>query len=98
MRQSERNARAKSLYKDFSGHDAEPLGAVPFPPNPKSALVIGSTVGIAYETVRDGKVEKYFHRFKVSARPLLVASFDGSQLFLLGGAYNFTERGIEDAP
>jgi hypothetical protein len=49
-----------------------------------------------YSTVRDGRHENYVHRFGAKSRPLLAASSDGTQLYLLGGAYNFTERGIVD--
>lgn len=88
--------KAVELYQDFSGHEAEPVGKIEFPDNPKIALAIGDVCGIAYETVRDGKTEKYYHAFKKSSRPLFVVSFDGRQLFMLGGAYDFTERGIVD--
>lgn len=49
-----------------------------------------------YTTVRDGEVEKYIHRFKKSARPILAASHDGKQLVLIGGDFVFTECGITD--
>ena len=87
---------AVKLYENFSGHDAEPIGQVEFPENPQIALAIGDILGVAYETVRDGKVEKYYHAFKKSARPLFVVSHDGKQLFMIGGSYDFTERGIVD--
>lgn len=57
---------------------------------------IGEVDGILYSTIRDGNPEKYIHRFKKKSRPLLAASFDGSQLYILGGGYTFTERGIVD--
>lgn len=87
---------AVQLYESFSGHEAEPIGKVTFPDNPKIGLAIGRLMGVAYETVRDGKTERYFHRFKKSSQPLLVSSSDGNQLFVIGGSYNFTERGIVD--
>jgi hypothetical protein len=59
-------------------------------------LTIGECNGILYSTVRDGEAEKYIHRFKKSARPLLVASHDGSALALVGGNFRFTNRGIVD--
>lgn len=57
---------------------------------------LGKLENIGYSTVRDGVAEKYIHRFKASSRPLLKASTDGKQLSLLGGAYDFTDRGIVD--
>ncbi len=87
--------KAARLYEDFTGHDAEELGYVDFQ-NPEVALAIGDVVGIIYETVRDGVKERYIHQFKVKARPLFAVSYDGKQLYLLNGEYDFTERGIVD--
>lgn len=88
--------RARRLYGDFSGHEAEPLARVAWPKRPKVAFVVGYCDGILYSTVRDGEPEKYIHRFKKSDRPLLVVDPDGTQLILLGGAFKLTERGIVD--
>jgi len=89
--------RAAKLIKDFSGHDARVFGKMSFPENPKIAIAIGQVLGISYETKRDGVMEKYYHRFTLKhSRPLLVSSPDGTQLFILGGEYDFTERGIVD--
>jgi len=65
-------------------------------PIPDVALKIGQCDGVLYTTVRDGKTERYIHKFKKSSRPLLAVSFDGRQLIMLGGAYQFTDRGIVD--
>ena len=59
-------------------------------------LTIGKCDGILYTTVRDGETEAYIHRFKKSARPTLAASHDGESLSLIGGKFDFTERGIVD--
>ncbi len=59
-------------------------------------LTVGECDGILYSTVRDGNPEQYIHKFKRSARPLLVASHDGAQLALVGGDFVFTDRGITD--
>lgn len=64
--------------------------------DPKVGLVIGELDGVLYTTVRDNQREKYIHRFKKRARPLLVSSFDGHQLRIVGGQFEFTEAGIED--
>lgn len=88
--------KAEQLYEDFSGHEAEVIGRMPKPVVPDVALAIGEVDGILYSTIRNGKVERYIHRFKAKSRPLLASSHDGKQLYLLGGAYDFTERGIVD--
>jgi hypothetical protein len=64
--------------------------------NPKTGLVIGELDGVLYTTVRDGKKEKYIHKFKARSRPLLISSSDGESLHIIGGKYAFTESGIND--
>lgn len=63
---------------------------------PKTGLVIGKMDGVLYTTVRDGKLEKYIHKFRRKSKPLLAVSSDGKQLLTVGGKYEFTEAGIED--
>jgi len=89
--------RAKDLYKRFSGHDAEEIGTVNLPAMPTVGVAIGEVDGILYSTIRDGKFEKYIHKFHKKDRPMFIVSPDGKQLFLIGGNYTFTERGIVDA-
>lgn len=88
--------QAARLYADFTGHDDLSVRKISISDLPRVALDIGHVTGIMYETVREGRVENYIHRFKRASRPLLAASPDGKQLYLLGGAYDFTERGIVD--
>jgi hypothetical protein len=88
--------KARDLYERFSGHDAVELGRVKIPPLPAVGVAIGQVDGILYSTIRDGVLEKYIHKFRKSDRPLFVVSPDGKVLYLLGGNYNFTERGIVD--
>lgn len=89
--------QAADLYERFSGHDPEEIGRVRVPTIPRVGVAIGEVDGILYSTVRDGKFEKYIHKFHKKDRPLFVVSPDGKQLFLIGGNYTFTERGIVDA-
>lgn len=92
----ERQARAAvARWEGFTGHQAENYTEVQVP-TVEVALEVGMVEGIAYSTVRDGKRERYFHEFKKSARPILAASHDGRQLLLIGGSFEFTERGITD--
>jgi hypothetical protein len=87
--------RAIALFKDFRGNNPDYVDDVEIPEY-DTAMVIGQLDGIMYTTVRDGKKESYIHKFKASARPLLASSFDGKQLIIIGGHYNFTDRGIVD--
>ena len=87
--------QAKNLFADFRGDEPQSLRKVQLR-NPKTGLVIGHLDGILYTTVRDGKREKYIHKFKAQSRPLLISSSDGSSLHIIGGKYAFTESGIND--
>lgn len=87
--------KAKDLYRDFSGHEPDIIESIEID-WPKTGLTVGECDGVLYSTVRDGVREKYVHQFKKSARPLLVASHDGEKLALIGGNFNFTDRGIVD--
>lgn len=88
--------QAMALYQKFSGHKPKIVGKTKVRPMPAVGIVIGELDGIAYETVRDNVKEKYFHKFDKAARPLLCSSFDGKQLYVIEGSYDFTEDGIVD--
>lgn len=88
--------QAAKLFEDFTGHDASEVVPVKVRSLPKTALAVGMILGVIYETVRDGEKERYIHQFKARSRPLFAVSHDGKQLLLLGGAYDFTDRGIVD--
>ena len=83
------------MFKDFRGELPGYMDKVRLP-RPKVGLAIGELDGVLYTTVRDGKTEKYIHKFKRKSRPLLVSASDGSSLHIVGGKYEFTERGIVD--
>jgi len=88
--------QAAKLYESFTGEAPESVVAVPAPKQPEVVVSIGTCDGILYTTVQDGKLVRYIHEFKRAARPTFAVSPDGKALYLLGGAYNFTERGIVD--
>lgn len=87
--------RALRLFEDFTGAGGKVLGAVEVPAD-DVMVTIGNVEAIAYNTIRDGKRQSYQHEFKPSSRPVLAVSHDGRRLYLLAGAYRFTDRGIED--
>jgi len=89
--------KAAALYERFSGHEAEAIGRIKVNPIPKVGVAIGTLDAVLYTTVRDGKTEKYIHKFAKRDMPLLVVSPDGSSIHVVGGRYKFTERGIVDA-
>jgi len=88
--------KAARLYENFTGDAGAVIARVPPIKIPRAVAVVGECDGIMYTTVRDGQHEKYIHKFSKKARPLFCISPDGSQIFLIGGEYRFTERGIID--
>jgi hypothetical protein len=83
------------LFRDFRGEDPRYIKTVRMVV-PDVAVLIGTCDGVLYTTQRNGRIEEYIHKFEKKARPLLASSFDGRGLFLIGGSYNFTDRGIVD--
>jgi hypothetical protein len=63
---------------------------------PAVAVEIGDLGGVLYTTVRDGRTEKYVHKFRRDSRPVLAAGSDGKSLHVIGGEFEFTDRGIVD--
>ena len=87
--------RAARLYENFTGHEAKYVEAVRLD-SPDVVMLIGELDAVLYSCTRDGKLEHYEHKFRKSSRPLLVSSSDGTALFIVGGRYKFTNRGIVD--
>lgn len=89
--------QAADLYRDFRGMEPDQVVYEQLP-GEINAMHMGTVAGIAYDTVRDGKSEKYYHAFKPWAGPSLNASADGRTLILTGGKFEVTDRGIVDMP
>lgn len=96
VRAPEAVGRAVNIYERFTGHEATEIDTVNVRPLPKVAAAIGRITAICYETIRDGRKEDYMHEFARVDRPIFAVSPDGRQLLLIGGNYDFTERGIVD--
>jgi hypothetical protein len=88
---------AVQRFTGFKGERPQSVKRVRVADLPKVMLTIGDCIGIMYRTHRGGRTDSYLHRFKKSSRPTLCCSSDGKTLYLLGGAYRVTNRGIEDA-
>lgn len=90
--------RAAQAFADFTGRKPTRVTRARLDDSNVNGWKMGPAVGIAYEATRDGEKAQYFHEFAKAARPDLVARDDGRQLYLTGGKYTVTERGIEDMP
>ena len=86
---------AIALYEDF--HDGPASGSevveIEFP---EMVFQVGTCDGILYTADRGDGPEEFIHEFEGDAKPMLCATPDGKQLLLIGGNFEFTERGIED--
>lgn len=65
-------------------------------PGPEGLAIIGHVNALEYDCVRDGKRVKARHVFAPGSRPVLAVGPRRGQVFLLGTAYKFTDRGIVD--
>lgn len=63
---------------------------------PKAVAVMGYCEFVGYLTTHRGKVALYIHEFAPGSRPLLCAGASRGQLYLLGGRFKVTGRGITD--
>lgn len=96
MKRGAEYRKARKLLESFTERELQREQVVRLPKQPKVGVAFGRVIGIMYQT-SDG--ENFIHRFRLQeSRPLIVASPDGKQLYLIGGSYNFTERGIVDIP
>jgi hypothetical protein len=62
---------------------------------PESVVEVGELVGLIYRSDKDspGKFKNFIHFMETP--PKLISDIEGKQLYLMGGAYQVTENGIE---
>jgi hypothetical protein len=87
--------RAAKLYRDFREETPRRAKTVRVT-LPKVAMIMGHVRAIEYDTTHAGKTHLYKHTFAAGSRPLLVAGTRNGQLYLIGGRYHVTDRGIVD--
>jgi hypothetical protein len=86
---------AAELYREF--REDEPRRARKIKVKlPKAVAVMGHVEFVGYVTTHRGKVHLYIHEFAPGSRPLLCAGSGKSQLYLIGGRFTVTGRGITD--
>ncbi len=86
---------AVGLYRKF--READPKRARRVTINlPSALMVMGRVSAIEYETTHKGVAHKYRHDFVPGSRPTLAASGAKNGLYLHGGRYHVTDRGIVD--
>lgn len=87
--------KATKLFREFREQPPKRGRVIEFD-MPKVVMVMGTVTAIEYDTTRQGKVEKYRHAFNAGSKPVLCASGDKGQLFIVDGRYHVTPRGIVD--
>jgi hypothetical protein len=85
-----------ALYETFRGFAPARVRTVRHPRlMPPVVVELGELVGLIYRSDkgRPGRASTYIHRMEDP--PLLASDPSGSQLYLIGGSYRVTARGIE---
>jgi len=87
--------KAIKIYKDFREKNPQTLSVFEVDV-PSAVACIGHVESIDYRTTHGKKLALYRHDFSPGSRPLFCVAADGRSLWLLGGRFKFTERGIVD--
>lgn len=87
--------KAIKIYRDF--REKNPKVITVFEVDVPSAVAcIGHVESFDYRTTHGKKLALYRHDFAAGSRPLFCVAADGRSIWLLGGRFKFTERGIVD--
>lgn len=88
--------RGRELYQGFNGFEPAQVVKVHHPRMiPPVVVELGELVGLIYrsEKGQPGRPQTYIHRMEDP--PRLVSNIEGTQLYIVGGSYQVTSRGIE---
>ncbi len=86
---------AIALFRDFRERDPKKLDVFDVE-WPHAVAVLGNCEMIGYRTSHNRKTVLYTHDFEPGSQPLLCAGTGDNQLYLFGGRYRVTDRGIVD--
>ncbi len=88
--------RGAELYRQFYRFAPARLQRLAYPRlAPPVVVALGELVGVIYSSDKwhPGRPQTYIHFME--ERPQLVSNAAGSQLYIVGGSYQITRRGIE---
>lgn len=88
--------RGMSLYHAFNGFESSQVVKVQhLRVIPPVVVELGELVGLIYRSDKGqpGRPLTYIHRMENP--PRLVSNIEGTQLYIVGGSYHVTPRGIE---
>jgi hypothetical protein len=85
-------------YEAFHwGNSADSIEQVEIPDPPRTLVLIGELEGVIYRTAKGKrKQESWVHFHDERTPPKLAYDPQTGQLYILGGKYRITPRGIED--
>ena len=95
-------SKSIELVEAFSGMEADKAAVIKIPSMPKSLMTPGFVVGIIYAAKRDeagdgkGEMSVFEHIFADGDAPILGISPSGREAYLLGGNFQFGDRGFVD--
>lgn len=84
------------LYQAFNGFEPSRVEKVHHPRViPPVVVELGELMGLIYRSDKGqpGQPQTYIHRMENP--PRLVSNIEGTQLYIVGGSYHVTPRGIE---
>lgn len=88
--------KAAALYRNFREREPRVAKAVRIK-LPRAVAVMGHVDFVGYTTThKDGRAVHYKHKFARGCKPLLAAGPGRNQLYLIGGRFRVTARGIVD--
>jgi hypothetical protein len=87
--------KAIKLYEEFRESPAR-RGRVIEIDIPKIVMNMGTVRFIGYDTTLKGKTDLRAHNFAPGSRPYLCVNPNTQELFIVGGRYHVTDRGIVD--
>lgn len=87
--------KAKRLYEKFREAPAKRARRVTVD-MPEAVAIMGYCEFVGYSTTHGGEAKMYKHKFARGSRPLLCAGPGKNQLYLIGGRFHVTDRGIVD--
>lgn len=88
--------RGMGLYRGFNGFEPARIERVHHPRViPPVVVELGELAGLIYRSDKGqtGQPQTYIHRMENP--PRLVSNIEGTQLYIVGGSYHVTPRGIE---
>jgi hypothetical protein len=87
--------KSAALYRKFREREPKVARSVTLA-LPRAVAIMGYCEAILYTTTHGSRAKFYKHTFAKGSRPLLCAGPRKNQLYLIGGRFHVTERGIVD--